>query len=57
VPATARLWRIDAASGNFNLDELAQTTLASASLAEGLDGELYVLDFNNGGIFRINGTD
>ena len=54
---SGRLWRIDAASGNFNLDELAQTTLAIASLAEGLDGELYVLDFGSGGIFRINGTN
>ena len=45
------------ANGSFNLDELTQSTLAIASLAEGLDGELYVLDFGSGGIFRIVGTN
>ncbi len=51
--ASGRLWRLDAANGGFDLDELLQSTLKIASFAEGLYGEVYVLDFENGGIFRI----
>jgi hypothetical protein len=54
---SGRLWRIDPSSGSFSPDELTQSALAIASLAQGLDGELYVLDFGSGGIFRLVGTN
>ena len=54
---SGRLWRLDEADGSFDLEELLQSSLKIASFAEGLDGELYVLDFEDGGIFRLVGTD
>ena len=50
---TGRIWRVaaDAAIGTAPT-ELADTDLSIASFAEGLDGELFVVDYD-GAIFRI----
>jgi uncharacterized repeat protein (TIGR03806 family) len=51
---SGKIWRlVPAAGGSFAAEELLDTTLSIASFAEGVDGELYVLDIAGGGLHKI----
>jgi uncharacterized repeat protein (TIGR03806 family) len=51
---SGKLWRlVPAAGGGFAAEELLDTALSIASFAEGVDGELYVLDIAGGGLHKI----
>ena len=51
---SGRIWRlVGDSSGAFSAEQLIDTTLAIASFAEGLDGELYVVDIVGGDLYRI----
>ncbi len=51
---SGRIWGVPANSAQGVAPELlVDTTLGISSFAEGVDGELYALDYNGGGIYQI----
>jgi len=51
---SGRIWGVRATSGQGTPpEELDDTALSISSFAEGMDGELYVLDYGGGGIYQI----
>ncbi len=51
---SGRIWRlVDSGSGGYTSQELLDTNLAIASFGQGNDGELYVVDINGGGLYKI----
>jgi glucose/arabinose dehydrogenase len=55
---SGRIWGAPSEEpGNGTARLLLETDLSIASFGEGLDGELYVIDHDDGGIYRLRGTD
>jgi uncharacterized repeat protein (TIGR03806 family) len=51
---SGRIWRLTSnGSGGFTSQELLDTNLGISSFGEGNDGELYVVDLNGGGLYKI----
>jgi uncharacterized repeat protein (TIGR03806 family) len=51
---SGRIWRlVDNGSGGYSSQELLDTSLGIASFGQGNDGELYVVDLNGGGLYKI----
>jgi uncharacterized repeat protein (TIGR03806 family) len=50
---SGRIWRLVPSGGGFTSQELLDTPVSIASFGQGEDGELYVVDFANGGLHRI----
>jgi uncharacterized repeat protein (TIGR03806 family) len=52
--ATGRIWRlVPNGSGGFTSEELLSTGRSISSFGEGNDGELYVVDYGGGGLYKI----
>ncbi len=50
---TGTIWRVFAEGDGWISDVVLDTDLVISSFGEDADGELYVLDYRNGGIFRL----
>jgi uncharacterized repeat protein (TIGR03806 family) len=51
---TGRIWRlVPDGSGGFTSEELLDTTFSISSFGEANDGELYVVDYSGGDLYRI----
>jgi len=50
---SGRIWRLVPSGGGYTKQELLDTNLGISSFGQGNDGELYVVDINGGGLYKI----
>lgn len=50
---SGRIWRLVPSGAGFAAEELLDTNLQISSFGQGNDGELYVVDYGGGGLYKI----